>query len=223
MPKRPPIPPDHEHSPRRRTTRPGNAALPAGMPTRRKLRDLSRPGITATEEFASVLTEVKDSPDRSACIVVTSMLARVLEHVILARLMIVEKRRIVPLFERDGALSTFYGNIHLAFALKLISETVRDDLDVIRRVRNAFAHSILPLTFETEEISLEVKRLNHNSYYTLPSSESAEFELFHPHEIRREFMRCCHAIAQSLVRSITQFVDLQQAFFTAWQKTQRDA
>ena len=122
------------------------------MPTSRKLRELSRPWITATEEFASVATEVKDSPDRSACIVVTSMLARVLEHVILARLMIVEKDRILPLFESDGPLSTFHGNINFAFALQLISETVRDDLGVIRRVRNAFAHSILPLTFKTEEV-----------------------------------------------------------------------
>jgi hypothetical protein len=137
------------------------------------------------------------------------MLTRVLEHVILARLMIVEKRKIIPLFEREGALSTFYVNIHLAFALKLISETVRDDLDVIRRVRNAFAHSILPLTFDTEEISLEVKKLKHESYYTLSSSESTEFELFHPHEIRREFMRCCHAVAHRLIISIRQFVDLQ--------------
>jgi len=151
------------------------------------------------------------------------MLGRVLEQVILARLMIVEKRRIVPLFERDGVLSTFYGNIHLAFALKLIRETVRDDLDVIRRVRNAFAHSILPLTFDTEEVSLEVKRLQHKSYYTAPSSESTEFELFHPNETRREFMRCCHAVAQTLIISIRQFVNLQEAFFSAWQKTQRDA
>jgi hypothetical protein len=220
MARKPPIPPGEERSPRHRTSA---ATRPAGMPTRRKLRDLSRPWLTATEEFASVLTEVKDSPDRSACIVVTSMLARVLEHVILARLMIVEKRRMIPLFERDGALSTFYGNIHLAFALQLVSETVRDDLDVIRRVRNAFAHSILPLIFDTEEISLEVNRLQHKSYYTLSSSESTEFELFHPHEIRREFMRSCHAAAQILIISIRQFADLQQAFFSAWQKTQRDA
>ena len=121
------------------------------------------------------------------------------------------------------ALSTFYGNIHLAFALQLVSETVRDDLDVIRRVRNAFSHSILPLTFDTEEILLEINRLQHKSYYRLSSSESTEFELFHPHEIRREFMRCSHAVAQILIISIRQFVDLQQAFFSAWQKTQPDA
>jgi hypothetical protein len=90
MPKRPPISPGQKHSPRRCTIRPGVATRPPGMPARRRLRDLSRPWITATEEFASLVTEVKDSSDRSACIVVASMIGKVLERVILARLMIVE-------------------------------------------------------------------------------------------------------------------------------------
>jgi hypothetical protein len=222
MAKKPPIPPGQERSPRRRTS--GNATRPLGMPTTRKLRDLSRPWNSATEEFASVVIEVKDSPDRSAGIVMASMMARVLEHVILARLMIVEKKqRALPLFERDGALSSFYGNIHLAFALQLISETVRDDLDIIRRVRNQFAHSILPLTFDTEEISAEIRKLNYKHYYTPSSSESAQFELFAPNEIRREFMICCHAIGWTLIRSIAQFVLDQQRLLSAWQKMQRDA
>jgi hypothetical protein len=193
------------------------------MPTSRKLRDLSRPWIAATEEFGSVATEVKDSPDRSACIVVTSMLSRVLENVILARLMIVEKDRILPLFESDGALSTFHGNINFAFALKLINEAVKDDLGVIRRVRNAFAHSILPLTFETEEISLEIRKINYKSYYTLSSSETANFAVFAPHEIRREFMVCCHAVGQMLIRSTIEFMRQEHTLMSAYRKMLRDA
>ncbi len=171
------------------------------MATTRKLRDLSRPWITATEEFASAATEVKESPDRSACIVVTSLITQVLERVILARLLIDEESRISPLFGRDDALSTFYGNIHLAFALQLISEAVRDDLEVIRRVRNAFAHSVLPLTFDTKDISLEIFKLRYNNYYTLSSSEREEFESFSPTD-RREFMICCHAVGNILIRAI---------------------
>lgn len=88
---------------------------------RRKLRELSRPFITATEEFESAADEIRDGSDRTACIVVTSLITKVLERTIINRLMIVEKKKIDPLFERDGALSTFYGNIHLAFALNLIN------------------------------------------------------------------------------------------------------
>lgn len=175
------------------------------MPTRQRLRDLSRPWITATEEFASVATEVKDSPDRSACILATSLLARVLERVILARLMIVDESRIVPLFARDGALSTFYGNIHLAFALQLINEVVRDDFDTIRRVRNAFAHSVLPLAFHTPDIILEIRKLKYKNYNALSPDENAEFELFSPPGERREFMICCQAAGTMLIRGIRQF------------------
>jgi hypothetical protein len=118
--------------------------------------------------------------------------------------MIVEESRIVPLFGRDGALSTLYGNIHLAFALQLINEAARDDLDTVRRVRNAFAHSVLPLTFQTDEIISEIRKFNYKTYYELSPEENAEFELFSPPE-RREFMICCHAVGKMLIRGIQQF------------------
>jgi hypothetical protein len=116
--------------------------------------------------------------------------------------MIVERKKVDPLFERDGALSTFYGNIHLAFALDLINQAVRDDLEIIRRVRNQFAHSVLPLTFQTAEISLEIHKLKHNSYYTLSTEEQVDLEAFAPPGERKEFLACCHAISQILIRNI---------------------
>jgi hypothetical protein len=44
------------------------------------------------------------------------------------------------LLQPEGALGTFGVRIKLAYALGMISEEVRRDLDVIRLVRNDFAH-----------------------------------------------------------------------------------
>jgi hypothetical protein len=117
MPKRMPIP-------------------PTKSTTRRTLRDLSRARRQAAEETHIVMNEVQQGSDRSACIIMSAMVERFLERELLMRLMISESSsKHQALFERDGALSTFFGNIHLAYALDMISQDMRDDLEAdLKRV-----------------------------------------------------------------------------------------
>jgi hypothetical protein len=73
------------------------------------------------------MNEVQQGSDRSACIIMSAMVERFLERELLMRLMISESSsKHQALFERDGALSTFFGNIHLAYALDMISQDMRD-------------------------------------------------------------------------------------------------
>jgi hypothetical protein len=44
-------------------------------------------------------------------------------------------------FESDAPYATFSAKIRLGFLLGLYNKVVRDDLDTIREIRNAFAHS----------------------------------------------------------------------------------
>jgi hypothetical protein len=92
------------------------------------------------------------------------MIERVLEQLIIVRLGLVNSDLAITLFERDGALSTFYGNISLARALGLIDDPVKDDLDTVRRLRNAFAHSAVPITFSSEEVIREMDKLKFETY-----------------------------------------------------------
>lgn len=60
-----------------------------------------------------------------------------------------DKNRI---FEFDGAAGSFSSRIIVAWAFNLIGPITRFDLDVIRLLRNEFAHSRMPLDFETNEV-----------------------------------------------------------------------
>lgn len=46
------------------------------------------------------------------------------------------------LFRHNGPLSTFSARLDMAFALYLIGEKTRHDLDIIRDIRNDFAHDL---------------------------------------------------------------------------------
>jgi hypothetical protein len=63
------------------------------------------------------------------------------------------------IFEGDGPLSDFSGKILMASALRLIGPIARLDLDIIRHVRNAFAHSLINVSFATPEIMETCDRL----------------------------------------------------------------
>jgi hypothetical protein len=56
------------------------------------------------------------------------------------------------LFEYEGAVGTFSSKIVMAYALKLIGRISRADLDIIRFLRNEFAHSRIPFDFDTPEV-----------------------------------------------------------------------
>ncbi len=56
-----------------------------------------------------------------------------------------------PLFndQSDGPLSTFAAKTRMAYALGVFDAAVRDELSLIRYIRNAFAHTKEVLTFES--------------------------------------------------------------------------
>jgi len=56
------------------------------------------------------------------------------------------------MFEYNGVVGTFSSKIILAYALKLIGPKTRFDLDLIRFLRNEFAHSRMSFSFDTPEV-----------------------------------------------------------------------
>jgi len=55
--------------------------------------------------------------------------------------------------EAPGILGTFYSKIEMAFVLGVISNEAKDDLHIIREIRNAFSHSPLKMDFEIREVT----------------------------------------------------------------------
>jgi DNA-binding MltR family transcriptional regulator len=185
------------------TTKRRGVPIAAGI--KRSLRTLSRAQLTDDDDIAILFDEVH--ADRSYCIILASMIERHLEQAIIERLRLINKDAEKPLFDREGALSTFFGNIHLGYALGLFSDTVRDDLNVIRRIRNAFAHSSLPITFESPEVSDEIGKLQ------------TRYSLAHDYpdvsEEKKHLSECFLGICQVLFAAIAQQKKEAQYIVTA--------
>ena len=75
-------------------------------------------------------------------------LGRLLRSIMRADLNSDDARR---LFDPEGPFGSFSSRILGAYALKLIGPTTRADLDLIRLIRNAFAHSKMPFGFNTPQ------------------------------------------------------------------------
>jgi hypothetical protein len=78
-----------------------------------------------------------------------------------------------------AALGTFSSKIHLAYLVGIVDAAARNDLDCIRRIRNAFAHSALPLTFQTKQVVDECKKLQlKRSDFTISTNRDMVFSSY---------------------------------------------
>lgn len=62
------------------------------------------------------------------------------------------KRFVEPLFVGFGPLSSFSARIQVAFALGIITDRNRIELDLVRKIRNDFAHSLERIDFSEPSI-----------------------------------------------------------------------
>jgi hypothetical protein len=137
MPERPPKPEDRPSFPRYK---------------KRKEQTGEAPRKEVPDDLAPIMAELKTQPDRSAAIIAGSLLERILESAIVARLrpLLPGQRR--ALFGAMGPLSTFSAKIELGFLLGLYAEPAHKNLNMIRVVRNTFAHEFDALSFDHPDI-----------------------------------------------------------------------
>lgn len=87
-----------------------------------------------------------------------------------------------PLFEVFGPLSTFSAKINICFATELITLWMAEDLHLLRKIRNQFAHSLEAKTFSDPGISALVGQLcclspKDNSKYEEASTPREKFSI----------------------------------------------
>jgi mannitol operon repressor len=112
--------------------------------------------LTGQDALAPVIAELHIQSDRACAIVAASMLENMLETVIV--------RSMVPgttdaLLGAYAPLSTFRGKIDLALAMGLIGKSEAHDLNRVRKIRNSFAHSLEPLSFDRSPVREHVQQL----------------------------------------------------------------
>ena len=118
----------------------------------RKLPPTCEELIQKRDEFFEILS--KES-DRGLVLVSASFLEEYLESLLNARFSILQTKSnslINPLFDTFGPLSGFSAKIKICFAIDLISEWLYRDLEIIRKLRNKFAHSVGFARFDLKEV-----------------------------------------------------------------------
>jgi len=78
------------------------------------------------------------------------------------------------LFEGTAPLAAFSARIKMAYYLGLISRAIRRDLDIIRAVRNDFAHTLAVVSFDNQQIRDRCKALSF-SYHEKQESPRSHF------------------------------------------------
>jgi hypothetical protein len=118
----------------------------------RNLRRVTRANPTVADVEA-VERELYRGSDRASVVMLGSFVEGFLERLLINTVrddLNSDDRR--QLFEFNGAAGTFSDKIMVAYAFKLIGPMTRADLDLIRLLRNEFAHSLMPISFETPEV-----------------------------------------------------------------------
>ena len=126
------------------------------------LKVLSRESLKLSE-LPTFLNQTRKLKDRAAVLVVCSQLETGLERAILRKLPGLDDDGYESLFGGDRSLSTFSAQTWLGHALKLFGIHTRNDLEEIRHIRNAFAHSPRLIDFKTPAIA------RHCGKITLPT------------------------------------------------------
>lgn len=133
------------------------------MNTGSKLRSIN--SLIRQEPSVAEMFEVLDNDvvsrmdDRSLAILESAYVEQELEEFLTSRLVTLKKEEFRGLFEGGGPLSSFSAKTKIAYAFGCIGRNTRNELDRIRTIRNVFAHSRLPLRFDTGELKAECERL----------------------------------------------------------------
>jgi mannitol operon repressor len=111
------------------------------------------------KEFTRLLDVAREESDRGAVLVHCSMLDELLKRTIEARLII--HSDVAKLTDGFNApLGTFSSRILSALALGIISTREYDELELLRKIRNLFAHSI-EASFRDQAITSRCKALTY--------------------------------------------------------------
>jgi len=104
----------------------------------------------------TVKTELENMSDRATIIVMASILDVQLENLLKAYL--IDCTESANLFNSNGPISTFSSKIDMCYCLGIISKHEFDTINILRRIRNKFAHEIAANSFDTHQSSIDLSK-----------------------------------------------------------------
>jgi hypothetical protein len=123
------------------------------------LRSLSYE-IPSASEFESIMTSLGRMDDRSTILVLSAFLDNLLEAAIRWKLKRLGTSKFDKLFRNSGSpLSSTSAKIMMANAMNILGDEPCAQLDRIRTIRNAFAHSSMLIDFTSPPVLKECEKL----------------------------------------------------------------
>ncbi len=148
----------------RRVTRPRSGVVPLSphrcfqMASRSKIR-ASIKEITnkrpAEHQICDAIDRLANQSDLSAAVVSCALVEHSLQLALLTYFIPMNGDEQMRLFDGNGtgALADFSAKIAIGYALGIYDDAIRDDLNIIKSIRNSFAHATEDLKFSTQEIA----------------------------------------------------------------------
>jgi hypothetical protein len=130
------------------------------VPKKPSLRDLSK--LPPDEsELGAVWAEINLQSHRAAAVLGGALVEDALQFAIKTHFVYLSRSDEDKLFDYQGPLASFDAKIRVGYAIALYGPVVRNDLDVIRRIRNGFAHARKPITFDTSQVAKEMAKIRY--------------------------------------------------------------
>jgi len=126
-------------------------------------------------EFARLFRDERN--DRAMVIVGAAFIDTQLEHVI-KNFLIDDEKEICKLLAPDQPMGTYGGKTRVAYCLGLIGPVIRNDLKLIGKIRNQFAHNLYA-SFSNSDVSSWVSSLRwHRISFMEPPDGASARDLF---------------------------------------------
>ena len=171
----------------------------------RNLKRYARAHISTLEEIPAQLAEFGLESDRGAIILAATNVEDSLELAITEKMPSLshDKEAFAAVFGADGTLSTYFDKTLIAYALGLIDKKDRKNIDLIRQIRNACAHSRKPLSLAMPVLADAIKAAVSPELFGLRKDDE-------PFTLRIAFVLHCAAVSDYVLtgqrKGITQMI-----------------
>ncbi|WP_460104724.1 MltR family transcriptional regulator [Pseudomonas sp. S2_D10] len=143
-------------------------------------------------EIAAFRIGLASESDRAVALMAAAFLEDYLAQLISKKMLDNAKVR-NEMYEHNGPLGTFSAKINTAYMFGLISQAVRNDLHLLRKIRNEFAHTAKPLEFTEHRIKSRCNELTRNGLHPKHDAPRSRFN--------RAMMIAAQEIAITLTRT----------------------
>lgn len=139
------------------------------------LKKLARERRLKPGDSTKHLRDLTKRGPRSCAILGAAILDVMLENVILENFRPLSGADYDSLFGNSMPLGSFSAKISTAYAMRLIDQETKRNLNYIREIRNALAHTVQPLGFRTKEVAAVARLLTPTTRLSAEGKKSAQF------------------------------------------------